>query len=515
MFRVSCLLIFLIVVPSTLFAERYDLHFAARLALYGEDRVDKLGAAVVAGDFDGDGIDDIAVSAPGVDLTGPDRVDAGCIYILFGDPGRRSLEKPVSLSTADVVILGADEKDQIGLQMTVGDLDGDGRADLVVGTLYGDGPENAILDCGETYIFFGRERSAFPDTIDLLETAPDLFLSGAEVKDYMAGDLAMGDLDGDGLDDLALGAFYGDGFENRFHHAGEVYILFGAERDALPGRVNLADTSLVTIYGAEGSDTFGRSIALGDLDGDGHDDLIVGAYYADGPGNKRINTGATYVFFGRPRHEFPLAIDLSLDREIVIHGEMDGDVSGRAVAAADMDRDGRQDLIIGAHCASSNPEDGENNNSGACYIIYGRPRNEFQGIFDLRTDSDCRISSLYPSAHLGWPIIAGPIDKDGNEGILAIAKNSMGGEIDRHVAGEAFLIPSRQGRAFFRGRINVEQAALLSLVGQDEEDYLGYDGALLDWNGDGRTDIAIGIPEAHGTTNRAGNSGELVVFFMD
>ncbi len=503
-------LMLVLIVAAAATAEKQDLNLVDKLVIYGEKKGDKLGAGVTGGDFDGDGIDDLALGAPGADGSGTDAIDAGRIYIFFGSPDRTASGDPLDLSEADVVLIGPGAKDQIGRRLIAADLDADGRDDLLIGSMYGNGPDNDRPGCGEARVLFGRPRDRFAAVYDFAENDADIVIHGAEQNDYLTGEIGTGDLNGDGYADLLLGAFYGDGPQDDRHHAGEVAIFFGGERDGLPRRIDLAEEPLPTVYGVEASDTFGRAIAGGDLDGDGRDELIVGAYYADGPENSRINCGDTFVIFGRERERFPMVMDLAEGIPHVIYGEQDGDVSGRAVAAADLNRDGRKDLIISAHSASPDPADHPSSNAGVIYVLWGRDEEELGPVVDLRFDADLRILGRWDGDHLGWPVLSGRWDSK-REAVLVMAKQSDGGDLDRRTAGEAFLVIARRGEDSGKN-MDADEAALFSLVGLDENDRFGFDGAIFDWNGDGRAETAVGAPEAQGPDNHSGRSGEVIIY---
>jgi len=505
-------LLAILIFAAALSAERYDLQFEERFALYGTERHGKLGSGVAGGDFDGDGIDDLAISAPWADGPG-ERVDAGKVYLFFGGPARATAGDSRALDSSDLTIVGARPKDLIGLRLALTDLDGNGRADLVIASMYGDGPGDERSRCGEAYVLFGRSRESLPDSLDLGVDQADLVLYGADVGDFLTGEIATGDMNGDGRMELALGAFYGDGIDNARHHSGEVHILFGRPRDQFPRQIDLARDTLPQVVGPEASDTFGRGVAFGDLDGDGRDELIIGAYYGDGPENKRINAGETFVIRGRAREDLPVVIDAALNPGFHIYGDEDGDLTGRAMGAADLDGDGKAELLVAAHAASHDPAGSPAANAGVVYIIRGRNWREFPLTIDLRYDQAPRLVASGENDHLGWPILSGTWLPEDQKAVLIAAKRSDGGPLGRHEAGEVFLVLGKRGDRWPAEPIPVSETASFSVIGQDEEDHLGYVGAILDWDGDGRSEIAVGAPDSRGWQNAEPLAGEVVVFF--
>jgi hypothetical protein len=376
--------------------------------------------------------------------------------------------------------------------------------------MYGTGPDGHRAGCGEARVFFGRPRDELPERIDLSESEADITLYGAETHDRFAGEMAFGDLDGDGLQDLAIGAFYGDGPIGDRYHAGEVSLLFGDKRSRLPRVVDRARDRLPTVFGPEASDTFGRAIATGDVDGDGREDLIVGAYYGDGPGNTRINAGETFLVFGRERSAFPDVLDLAEEGATILYGEQDGDVSGRSVATADLDGDGLRDLLIGAHLARFRSSPSSQGNCGAVYVVFGRARDSWPRAIDLRIDADARIEAEEENDQLGWPIAGGSWGSEGDVA-LVFARGSNGGDLRRSKAGELFVLGRCSREDLARAEM-IRSAARFSLVGLDERDRAAADAVLLDWNGDGRSEIALGVPEAAGEKNLLPQCGEVVIW---
>jgi hypothetical protein len=110
---------------------------------------------------------------------------------------------------------------------------------------------------------------------------------GADQGDYAGEDIACGDLNGDGFDDIVIGALAADGPDNARRNGGEVQIVFGAA--TLPPTVDLRSSSAVVIYEADQDDQTGFRLAIGDLNGDGSQDLVVGGSARSRP--RRIYRG--------------------------------------------------------------------------------------------------------------------------------------------------------------------------------------------------------------------------------
>ncbi len=157
-----------------------------------------------------------------------------------------------------------------------------------------------------------------PDTIDLASGEEDVTIFGATAGDSLtnSGALAVGDFNADGTDDLVLGALLADGPSDARLEAGEAYIYFGA--GALASTLDIAGLAGtapdVTIFGATAVDrlTEHGTLAVGDFNGDGTDDLVLGAQSADGPADGRNAAGEAYIIYGSAG--LPATIEAKLSR---------------------------------------------------------------------------------------------------------------------------------------------------------------------------------------------------------
>jgi len=270
-----------------------------------------LGRSVsTAGDVDGDGVDDLIIGAPGVAAVGidtdPNRTGQGRVYVIYGQTGTQPTS--VDLSTLngtngfELIAKGLNATGQLGHSVsTAGDVDGDGKDDFIIGAY----KHTSILNpTGVAYVVYGRDRS--PDAqIDLSDqmTNPGLRINGLNTSDYLGFSVSWaGDINGDGFDDLLVGA-YGAQNTNSDYEAGQAYLIYGDTKgtqgpdiDLQPLFVN-GDNGLV-VNGVDAYDHAGFSVSgAGDINGDGFDDLIVGARYAEsamGP----TDAGESYVVYG-------------------------------------------------------------------------------------------------------------------------------------------------------------------------------------------------------------------------
>ncbi|MBW1744748.1 MAG: FG-GAP repeat protein [Deltaproteobacteria bacterium] len=201
------------------------------------------------------------------------------VYVLFGTP---SFLAHVDLNStpADMTIHGDDAQDYFGSSLASGDLNGDGIDDLATGAWAADTAGKSAS--GRVYIFYGSSSFTTPLTIDLDSASADVTLNGPSTGGYFGYALATGDVNGDGIMDLLIGAYGTDLM------AGRVYVVYG--------KVPLGSTFDIEISGANAYDKSGVALASGNLNGDKPDDIIWGALGADP--SARNQAGNTYVVMG-------------------------------------------------------------------------------------------------------------------------------------------------------------------------------------------------------------------------
>ena len=288
----------------------------------GEVAEDWAGAALAADcDLNGDGADDLLVGAWGYDWAGQ---ASGAIYLLLGP-----LASSSTLAAADAVWYGESPGDWAGWSVAcAGDTNGDGIDDAIVGSWRDD---DGGIDAGAAYLIAGPVVAG---TVGTLATA-SAKLVGESAFDYAGSSVAgAGDVDGDGFDDVLVGA---GGRDEAGSASGIAYLV----RGPLVGAMSLAQAD-ARLVGVASGDRAGELVAgAGDLNGDGLADVLVGAWGADGAG---ANAGAAYLLFG------PVGGTLSLGAaDVVLAGLAAGDELGRAGSAAgDIDGDGFGDLLVGA-----------------------------------------------------------------------------------------------------------------------------------------------------------------------
>ncbi len=300
-------------------------------------------SAGALGDLDGDGVPDIAVGGWLDDEGAGPGTDFGAVWVLFlnADGTVKSLQKIGAVQGGFTGLL--EDGDRFGTSLSaLGDLDGDGVTELAAGAIYDD---DGGFNCGAAWILFLRADG----TVKSQQKISDLEGGLSAVLDvndrFGYASAALGDLDGDGVPDLAVGAILdGDAGPQR----GAVWILFLNADGTVRASQKINDASGGFTGVLHDSDVFGRSIAnLGDLDGDGVIDIAVGAAGDDDGGSDAL--GAVWILFLRPDGTVKAHQKISATQGAFTGSLEDFDSFGQSTAAlGDLDLDGVTDLAVGA-----------------------------------------------------------------------------------------------------------------------------------------------------------------------
>jgi PKD repeat protein len=513
----------------------------ATSTVFGESTDAKTGHAIATGDINGDGYADLIVGAPYADIV-PTMVYTTCydpygayincvsggVYLYLGRP-EISHTLDLASEPADVTFYAPPDQysgEGLGRSVAVGDLNGDGLDDIIMGSShYGSSP------IGSAYVWVGRTSITTTASISVniasqatsITDGHNLKLVGAWTSDHLGWELATGDVNGDGIDDMIIGApmasvdtvtntgYYPPDYQ-RYHYAaadreenGAVYVKLGGTN--IVSSTGATEDMMyclpeLTIYGEDSYDYLGASLASGDIDGDGYDDVIVGA--AGGDPGETSDAGEVHVFYGSDAITYtmcsvytPTVFENQIVKEmayvtttadITLTGIAGDTYSGYDVSAGDLNGDNYADIIIGAPYADSN--------HGQVYVVYGGSRGSISATIPLN-QADLTVSGAAVDTYLGTSVFAGDLNHDGTDDLLMGAigidpyDTEYSGSDSSTEEGSAYVL---FGSGSLSGTIDLGTGnpADLTILGASADDWLGRGLGVGDLNGDGVNELLVG-----------------------
>lgn len=427
-----------------------------------------------AGDVNGDGYSDVIVGA---------RVGTGTFtysgvaYLYFGGSTMDNV--------FDLKMEGQSYLSYFGVSVSsAGDVNNDGFSDIIIGSMGNN------TNAGNAYIYLGGYA---------MDNIADVTFSGEAANDEFGNSVSgAGDVNGDGYDDVIVGAYQNSSAASI---AGRAYIFYGGS--------SMNNTADKTFNGLTSADYFGQSVSGGgDLNGDGYDDVIVGAYQNDAGG---AEAGSAYIFYG--------GTNMNTNADNIFLGNS-GNLLGNSVSLiGDFNNDGYDDIVVGAYV---NDEGGID--AGKAYV--------FTNTANTNHIAMQTFTGSYPVQNLGYSVSnAGDVNGDGYSDIIVGSSNLndafiyFGGEFMDNVADVTmtgsqsyFIIAAGAGdvnndgyddvivadpyvnagtASIFYGGPNMNNTVDVSLSGQNNNDLFGYSiSSAGDVNNDGYDDVIIGAPYA-------------------
>jgi len=393
-----------------------------------------------AGDVNGDGFDDVIVGAPDASLNG---CLLGSSYVVFGKAS--GFSATMDLSSLDgskgFLLDGVAEGDTSGWSVSnAGDVNGDGFDDVIIGAFLAD--SNGYWS-GSSYVVFGK-ASGLGATMELpsLDGSNGFRLDGV-TNDFSGASVSnAGDVNGDGFDDLIVGA---PSAEPNGFRSGSSYVVFGKASgfDATMDLSSLDGSNGFRLDGVAERYSSGRSVSnAGDVNGDGLNDLIVGAYAADPNGYNGYNSGSSYVVFGKASGFFATMDLSSLDGSngFRLDGVAEFDSSGFSVSnAGDVNGDGFDELIVGAGGANPNGRD----SSGSSYVVFGKASgfSATMNLSSLDGSNGFRLDGVAVCDTSGYSVSsAGDVNGDGFDDLIV---GAGGANPNGNDSGSSYIIFGR------------------------------------------------------------------------
>lgn len=455
-------------------------------------------ATTTNADFNGDGYEDLAIGVPDEDLAG--QTNAGMVHLMHGTPTGLYPDANDALSLDTPNVLGVpDAGDEFGLGLGAGDFNGDGYTDLAVGA-----PGKTVgtfAGAGGVWVFDGSPAGIVATNHDIWTQASPDVPGVEEAGDGFGYTLTVGDFNGDGYADLAVGA----PFEavRSAASAGAVNILYGSSQGltSAGSQIWTQDSDQILGEPAE-DDQFGFVLAAGDLDGNGFDDLAIGVPQDDTAG--ATDAGAVNVLYGTASGLSAANNQLwSQDTPDVQGVPEASDHFGYALAIGDFDHDGRDDLAVGV----PNEADGATASVGAVHVIRSSASGLSASLNQLWLQGeDNLVGAAEANDRFGSSLHSSDFNGDGHDD-LAIG-----------VPGEDTTISNA-------GEVNVLYGGPNSLSSANanrwEQDNIGstsevnddFGSALTggDYDGNGYADLVVGVPGEQ--INAADNAGGANVIY--
>lgn len=342
----------------------------ARVVLTGAGARSRFGQTLAIGDLDGDSVDDLVVGAPAAG--GDDSIASGSVCVFLGGA---PADSGCVGAAADVTLHGGAPADRLGSFVAVADIDGDGSNELIAAACRARAPSGRRS--GVIYVVPGPVVGRAKGEVAVTDLAAALIVGDHD--DDALGEVAVADIDGDGDTEVLVAAEFADGGEADEVDVGRVYVLPSAAL-AGGGTVAVAARAVSVFSGRSPRGLLGSSMAAGDVDSDGIDDLILSAPAARPQGAKLDAWGESFLAFGRPGG-FGWSNDLPGEAALSFRAASRWDLFGLPVIAEDLNGDRNADIVVGAQFADS--PDGSRRRCGEVSVYWG----SLKSVMDAKSGS--------------------------------------------------------------------------------------------------------------------------------
>lgn len=446
----------------------------------------QLGADTKSGDFNRDGIQDIAIAAPFASVD--ERKWNGQVLVYFGKNDFFLDKANLSNFTADIIITGRISGDQLGTSITTGDFNGDGADDLAIGAYNASAFYAYEKDKhpGQVYLVYGKSYWS-EKNIDLLYRSADFTMYGVEDGDAFGLSMETADINSDKIDDLLVSAPFSSSTSGE--GSGNVYVFYG-RFSGIYFYPSFSSNADIVFHGQVKNERFGASMAAGDINGDKRVDLLIGAYYS---GIQNMDkTGRVYIYENK---KFERIVNKPTN---VVNGIFDNEWFGFSIATGDINNDGNKDFAISAF-----PYEGPKNKSRVA-LYYGR--SDFSKKNVKVISPDFVIENPLNEILLGAKVLMEDMDGDGLSEVI-VGAPGIGNSVSLK-EGNVYVVNIDEKKSRYSMRKNEFSSVI---HGENSDDWFGFSLDTVDFNGDSKKDLLIGSRYSD-FPNRI-NAGKAFVFF--